>query len=121
MNPRDSLYGGRINIIRLFCTEGDMRYVDVCSPYPYVLKYRPFPVGHPEILTDNFGDLRAYFGLIKCRVLPPRGLYHPPYLIVPEENYYFPYVGHVPNNDRVWNRTINVCILNLNAVSREPG
>lgn len=77
LNPRDSLYGGRTNAIRLFCTEGDMRYVDVCSLYPYVLKYRPFPVGHPEVLSDNFGDLRAYFGLIKCRVLPPRGLYHP--------------------------------------------
>lgn len=77
LNPRDSLYGGRTNAIRLFCTEVDMRYVDVCSLYPYVLKYRLFPVGHPEILTDNFGDLRAYFGLIKCRVLPPRGLYHP--------------------------------------------
>lgn len=77
LNPRDSLYCGRTNAARLFCTEGDMRYVDVCSLYPYVLKYKPFPVCHPEILSENFGDVRSYFGLIKCRVLPPHGLYHP--------------------------------------------
>lgn len=47
LNPRDSLYGGRSNAIRLFCTKGDMRYMDGCSLYPYVLKYRPFPVGNP--------------------------------------------------------------------------
>lgn len=70
LNPRDSLYGGHTYAIRLFCTGGDMCYVDVCSLYPYVLKYRPFPVGHPEILIDNFGNLGAYFGVIKCRVLP---------------------------------------------------
>ncbi|XP_062616116.1 uncharacterized protein LOC134277825 [Saccostrea cucullata] len=54
-----------------------MRYVDVCSLYPYMLKHRPFPVGHPEIITDEFKDVRSYFGLIHCRVLPSGGLYHP--------------------------------------------
>ena len=34
-------------------------------------------VGHPEIITENFGDISSYFGLIKCTVLPPRGLLHP--------------------------------------------
>ncbi|XP_062622349.1 uncharacterized protein LOC134283849 [Saccostrea cucullata] len=77
LNSRDALYGGRTNATRLYCEEGDMRYVDVCSLYPYVLKHRPFTVGHPEIITDEFQDVRSYFGLIHCRVLPPRGLYHP--------------------------------------------
>ncbi|XP_062618140.1 uncharacterized protein LOC134279744 [Saccostrea cucullata] len=77
LNPRDALYGGRTNATRLYCEEGDMRYVDICSLYPYVLKHRPFPVGHPEIITDEFQDVRSDFGLIHCRVLPPRGLYHP--------------------------------------------
>lgn len=54
-----------------------MRYVDVCSLYPYVLKYKPFPMGHPEIITDHFQDVCSYFGLVQCRILPPRGLYHP--------------------------------------------
>ncbi|XP_062601051.1 uncharacterized protein LOC134262702 [Saccostrea cucullata] len=77
LKPREALYGGRTNATRLYCEEGDMRYVDVCSLYPYVLKHRPFPVGHPEIITDEFQDVRSYFGLIHCRVLPPRDLYHP--------------------------------------------
>ncbi|XP_061170747.1 uncharacterized protein LOC133180197 [Saccostrea echinata] len=77
LNPREALYGGRTNATRLYCEEGEMRYIDVCSLYPYVLKHRPFPVGHPQIITDQFQDVRSYFGLIHCRVLPPRGLYHP--------------------------------------------
>ncbi|XP_061181223.1 uncharacterized protein LOC133189847 [Saccostrea echinata] len=77
LNPRDALYGDRTNATKLYCEEGDMRYVDVCSLYPYVLKHRPFPLGHPQIITDQFQDVRTYFGLIHCRVLPPRGLYHP--------------------------------------------
>ncbi|XP_061168350.1 uncharacterized protein LOC133177309 [Saccostrea echinata] len=77
LNPRDALYGGRTNATKLYCDEGDMRYVDVCSLYPYVLKHRPFPLGHPQIITDDYQDVRSYFGLIHCRVLPPQGLYHP--------------------------------------------
>ncbi len=34
-------------------------------------------VGHPCIITENFDDVTTYFGLIKCTVLPPRGLFHP--------------------------------------------
>ncbi|XP_022295019.2 uncharacterized protein LOC111105138 [Crassostrea virginica] len=77
LNPRDALYGGRTNATRLYCCEGDMRYVDVCSLYPYVLKYKPFPLGHPEVITKDFQDLENYFGLVHCCVLPPRGLFHP--------------------------------------------
>ena len=34
-------------------------------------------VGHPRIITENFDDISTNFGLIKCTVLPPRGLFHP--------------------------------------------
>ena len=34
-------------------------------------------MGHPQIITENFADISTYFGLIKCTVLPPRGLLHP--------------------------------------------
>jgi hypothetical protein len=34
-------------------------------------------IGHPRVITENFGDLSSYFGLVKCTVLPPRGLFHP--------------------------------------------
>lgn len=48
LNPRQALYRGRTNATRLFCNEGVMRYVDVCSLYPYVLKYKPFPMEHQK-------------------------------------------------------------------------
>ena len=31
----------------------------------------------PEIITENFAPIDVYFGMVKCSVLPPRGLYHP--------------------------------------------
>ena len=55
-------------------------YVDVCSLYPWVCKYGEFPIGHPSIITENFiqdWTKEDYFGVIKCRVVPPRKLFHP--------------------------------------------
>lgn len=58
-------------------------YVDVCSWYPWVLKTGFFPVGHPKvyingdcenIAPNNIDNIQM---LMKCRVLPPRSLYHP--------------------------------------------
>ena len=50
-----------------------------CSLYPWVCKYGRFPVGHPIVFTENFDDIndRPYHGIIKCLVLPPKGLFHP--------------------------------------------
>jgi hypothetical protein len=80
-----------------------MRYVDVCSLYPYVFKYKPFHIGHPHIITSDFEDVNDYFGLIRCRVFPPRGLYHPvlPY----KTNYCFLYAVPVQNTV-TWDPTI---------------
>ena len=69
LNPREALYGGRTNATRLYCCEGGMRYVDVCSLYR--AKVQTIPVGNPEIITKNFEDVRSYFGLVQCRVVPP--------------------------------------------------
>jgi hypothetical protein len=41
------------------------------------MKYGVFPLGHPEIITENFDENKKYFGLRKCKVLPPRALYCP--------------------------------------------
>lgn len=58
-----------------------IRYVDVCSLYPFVCKNGTFPIGHPTVLTEGFDMVklqkRQYHGLIRCTVLPPRGLFHP--------------------------------------------
>ena len=53
------------------------RYVDFTSLYPWCNKSTQMIVGHPEIITENFRDISTYFGLVKCTVLPPRGLFHP--------------------------------------------
>jgi len=86
MDPRDAFFGGRTNATKLWhkCEEGEkIQYIDVCSLYPWVCKYGKFPIHHPEIITENI-DLeglnsgrRPYEGLIRCCVLPPRGLLHP--------------------------------------------
>jgi hypothetical protein len=83
LNPREGFMGGRTNAIRLFAeaTEGSqIRYVDYTSLYPWACKTRHFPIGHPVIFKkginepDEDTDLE---GLIKCKVLPPRRLFHP--------------------------------------------
>ncbi|XP_054717436.1 uncharacterized protein LOC129226831 [Uloborus diversus] len=43
----------------------------------HVNKYCRYPVGHPIIITENFDDPCKYFGIIKCKVLAPRGLFLP--------------------------------------------
>ncbi|XP_032676810.1 uncharacterized protein LOC116846712 [Odontomachus brunneus] len=88
--PREAFYGGRTeNIVTRYEVTGTekIRYVDVCSLYPYVLKTGAFPLGHPDIyvgeeccaliragLDFNFD---AVEGLVRCRVLAPRDLFHP--------------------------------------------
>ena len=54
-----------------------IKYVDFTSLYPYVQKYCEYPLGHPKIITENFSKIEEYFGIIKCSILPPRGLYLP--------------------------------------------
>ncbi|XP_071043011.1 uncharacterized protein [Parasteatoda tepidariorum] len=70
LNPRDSYFGGRTNAVRLFY-EGEAKYVDFTSLYPWVNKYCQYPVGHPQIITSNFEGIDNYFGIVKCKVFPP--------------------------------------------------
>ena len=101
LQPRDAFYGGRTNAAKLLheCRDDEeiryvleytpeppfyiltllflYRYVDFTSLYPWCNKSTETVVGHPEIITENFADISTYFGLIKCTVLPPRGLLHP--------------------------------------------
>ncbi|KAL5022568.1 hypothetical protein ScPMuIL_001723, partial [Solemya velum] len=80
LEPRDSFFGGRTNASKLYCKTRDgekIKYVDFTSLYPWVNKYAKYPVGHPEIVTSDFGDLNDYFGIALVKILPPRGLYHP--------------------------------------------
>lgn len=68
-------------------TIGDeqIQYDDFTSLYPSCNKYCRYPLGHPEItwnpdtLTEQarVALLHRTFGLMKCKVLPPRLLYLP--------------------------------------------
>lgn len=80
INPRKCLFGGRTNAIQLYYKAKEnekIHYVDFTSLYPSVQKYKRFPVGYPIIITENFSDINNYFGVVKCRILPPRKLYLP--------------------------------------------
>ena len=83
IRPRDCFYGGRTEAlceITIADLEKDekIQYVDFTSLYPYVQKYKKFPIGHPQIITEfESNDISNYFGLIKCEIVPPQKLFIP--------------------------------------------
>ena len=79
LNPRESFYGGRTNATKLlydFKENEYGRYVDFCSLYPTVQYYKKYPIGHPVKIHNPKKYCKSWYGLIKCKVLAPRGLYH---------------------------------------------
>ena len=49
----------------------------MCSLYPTVMYYDECPIGHPtRIVKPKRYDVN-WFGLVHCKVLPPKGLYLP--------------------------------------------
>ena len=79
LNPRDSFYGGRTNCVKLlynFKENECGRYVDFCSLYPTVQYYQKYPIGHPTKIHNPEKYCNSWYGLIKCKVVPPKGLYH---------------------------------------------
>ena len=89
LDPREAFFGGRTgNTVKIFdCQEQEtIKYVDVCSLYPYICKCGKYPIGHPKIYVGREecanimglnNDISLVNGLIKCEVLPPRNLYNP--------------------------------------------
>ena len=80
LNPRESLYGGRTNafVLSFECNKDEkIFYYDFCSLYPAVMKYGVYPLGHPKIISENFDYAKKYFGIVKCKILPPQDLYLP--------------------------------------------
>ena len=80
LNPRDAFYGRRTNATKQLYNFKESecgRYVDFWSLYPTVQYYQIYPIGHPtKIFNPEKHDV-SWYGLIKCRVVPPRKLYHP--------------------------------------------
>ena len=51
--------------------------MDFCSLYPTVQHYQKYPIGHPTKIFNPDKHDKSWYGLIKCKVVPPRNLYHP--------------------------------------------
>ena len=81
LQPRDAFFGGRTNAIKLYHVVQDgekIYYLDFTSLYPWTNKNCFYPVGHPVVIHEpGTTDIASYFGLVKCKILPPYGLYHP--------------------------------------------
>ena len=79
--PREAFFGGQTGAVALHAVAGEgeeIRYVDVTSLYPWVNKNCPYPIGHPQIITQPVDQsLGLYFGLATVDILPPTGLFHP--------------------------------------------
>ena len=79
LNPRHAFYGGRTNATKLsynFKENECGRYVDFCSLYPTVQYYQKYPIGHPTKIFNPEKHDRSWYGLIKCKMITPRKLYH---------------------------------------------
>ena len=73
-------FGGRTNVTKLTydfkeCEKG--RYVDFVSLYPTVQFFKDYPVGHPDKILFPESFDKEWFGFVKCKIFPPRNLYHP--------------------------------------------
>jgi len=79
--PADAFCGGRTNAVRMYHHidhNEEIHYIDYTSLYPFINKTSVYPKGHPSFITQpGHTDISQYFGFMKCKVLPPRQLYHP--------------------------------------------
>jgi len=78
----DAFYVRRTEATKTYyrVNEGEkVHYVDVIILNSYICKYGKFPLGHPKVYVgaDCPPDCLDREGKIKCKVLPPRKLYHP--------------------------------------------
>ncbi|KNC99233.1 uncharacterized protein SPPG_05489 [Spizellomyces punctatus DAOM BR117] len=81
LDPRNAFFGGRTNASKLYykCSEKErVKYCDFTSQYPWVNAFGEYPCySFPTRILNNFDGQLNYNGFIKCRIVPPRGLYHP--------------------------------------------
>jgi hypothetical protein len=79
LHPKDSFFGGRCAASKLYhvCDSDEkIFYMDFTSLYPFVVKRKRYPIGHPIRITENFDpNISVYEGFIFCKILPPRNLY----------------------------------------------
>ena len=55
LNPRNAFFGGRTgNTAKVYDVQDNqkIKYIDVCSLYPYICKRGKYPVGHPKVYVS---------------------------------------------------------------------
>ncbi|CAD7088403.1 unnamed protein product [Hermetia illucens] len=84
LSPRDAVFGGRTEVFKLYHkvkNDEVIRYLDFTSLYPYINKYAPYPIGHPEIFRftniPQVEEVLSMHGFITCTILPPTDLFLP--------------------------------------------
>ena len=80
LETREAFAGGRTEAFKVYHeAKGNeaINYYDMTSLYPYINKMGKAVLGHPMVITENFGNVSKYEGLIKCKVYPPRKLHIP--------------------------------------------
>jgi ribosomal protein S18 len=114
LEPRNAFYGGRTEACITFkeANGNKIDYYDVTSLYPFVNKAGKIPLGHLRIITENFEGIKSYEGLIKCKVIPPRGLFLP---VLPTKSYRQSVMGNccLACAAHAWKtaQVINVCLI----------
>ena len=80
VEPREAFFLGRTGPVALHAVAGEgeeIRYVDVTSLYPWVNKNCPYPIGHPQIITQPVDQsMGSYFDIATVDIFPPAG-FHP--------------------------------------------
>jgi len=80
LEPREVVLGRRTIAFKLYHEakrNEAINYYDVTFLYPYINKTSKSVLGHPTVITENFGNASEYESLIKCKVYPPRKLHIP--------------------------------------------
>jgi hypothetical protein len=57
-NIKESIFGGRTNNLQFYKKieneDEEIKYVDFCSLYPYVLKTKKYPMRHTKVISENY-------------------------------------------------------------------
>lgn len=115
LNPREAFYGGRTGAVHLHCKVQDpdiIKYSDVTSLYPWVNKYKEYPVCFPLIYTNPWDqEIHHYFGTAQVDILHPEMLFHPVLLYRAGGKLTFPLCRAWVEQEQVkpWLERTNIC------------
>ena len=65
-----------LTLAKIKATNKTLSYIDVCSLYPIVQYFDYYPVGHPKNIYNPEKYDEDWYGLIKCKIVAPKILYH---------------------------------------------